>query len=113
MLQVYIPKVDSRIHDVDRLLSRIPGVVGSVAPFRYLVEHQESLGKFIVAALIGGNIGEHLQFDRILPRVRRYDAGNLETSIQTHLQLTEELVDRTLRYVTSTALKVQELGKSA
>jgi hypothetical protein len=99
-----LPKVDQRICDADRLFGRHSGS----RVFHYLAKYLAEITHFNVAALAGGSIGQHLYFERTLPRVVQFNAGNIEVSKPTRPTL--ELAERAIKYVTETAIRLAEVS---
>lgn len=110
-LDKYLPKVDRRLSDADRLFGLIPELRRhGVQVFHYLTQYLGEITRFNVAALAGGNISEHLYFERVLPRVTQYMAGNTEVTFSHWTEPTEELANKAIKYVVETAVKVESVS---
>jgi hypothetical protein len=66
--------------------------------------------RFNVAAMAGGNIGQHLYFERTLPRVVQFQAGNIKVNPIRRVQPTLELAERAIKYVIETAIRLAEIS---
>ncbi|PTB99793.1 hypothetical protein C9993_01395 [Marinobacter sp. Z-F4-2] len=107
-LDAYLPKVDRRLRDADRIFEQIPEVRGhGVRVFQYLTEYLGSVARFNAAALAGGDIGEHLYFERALPNVVEFLAGNTKVSFSGMTQPARELAERAIKYVIETTVRIE------
>lgn len=107
-LSQYLPKVDHRLRDADGLFHLIPELRGAgVQVFRYLTQYLEEVARFNAAALAGGSVGEHLHFERALPHVTQFAAGNTQVSHSGFNKQTPELVNRAIKYVVETAIRLE------
>ena len=103
----HLPKVDHRLSDADRLFQLVPELRGSgLQIFRYLTRYLDEVAHFTAATLAGGNIGEHLHFERTLPRISKYASGRIEYSHTT--DPSNELAEDAIKYVVETAIRLGE-----
>ncbi len=107
-LDGYLPKVDERLRDADRIFEQIPEVRGrGVQPFHYLTAYLGDVARFNAAALAGGDIGEHLYFERALPGVLQFLAGNTKVNYSGMINPTKELAERAIKYVIDTTVRIE------
>lgn len=107
-LDAYLPKVDPGLRDADRIFEKIPEVRGyGVKVFHYLTEYLGGVARFNAAALAGGDIGEHLYFERALPSVLEFQAGNTQVNFSGRIQPTKELAERAIKYVIETTVRIE------
>jgi len=107
-LDAYLPQVDDRLSDADRIFEQIPEVRGhDVQVFHYLTEYLGDVARFNAAALAGGDIGEHLYFEHTLPSVIQFSAGNTKVTYSGMINPTKELAERAIKYVIETAIRIE------
>jgi hypothetical protein len=112
-LSQYLPKVDRRLSDADRVFQQIPELRGRDVPvFRYLTQYLDEVARFNAAALAGGDVGEHLYFERELPHVTQFSAGNTRVRYSGYNKPTAELAERAIKYVVETAIRLEESPRS-
>lgn len=75
--------------------------------FQYLTEYLGDVARFNAAALAGGDIGEHLYFERALPGVTQFLAGNTKLTYSCMINPTKELAERAIKYVINTAVRIE------
>lgn len=61
----------------------------------------------MVAALAGGDIGEHLCFERALPYVTQFAEGNTNVTYSRMMRPTGELAERAIKYVIETTIRIE------
>lgn len=109
-LDSYLPKVDHNLSDADRLFEQLPELRGrGVRVFSYLTQYLGEVARFNAAALAGGRIEEHLYFERALPRVLQFEAGNTKVTFSQWVKPTEELVKKAIKYVVETAVRLEDV----
>ena len=107
-LDAYLPKVDRRLRDADRIFNQIPELKGrGINVFQYLTEYLGGVARFNAAALSGGDIGEHLYFERALPNVLELHVENPSIVFTGTIQPTRELAERAIKYVTETTVRIE------
>ncbi|MCC5902739.1 MAG: hypothetical protein JJT87_12545 [Halomonas sp.] len=105
-LSQHFPKVDQRLRSVDRLLGNIPELQGAgIQVFHYLTQYFDEVARFNAASLAGGSVGEHLYFERELPRVTQFGAGNTKVSYTINNRPSAELAERAIKYVVETSIR--------
>lgn len=107
-LDTYLPKVDQGLSDADRIFEQMPEFQGQgFHVFHYLTEYLGDVARFNAAALAGGDIGEHIYFERSLPGVIQFQAGNTKVTYSSMTNLTKELADRAIKYVINTTVRIE------
>lgn len=107
-LDVYLPKVDPGLRNADQIFQKIPQVRGyGFKVFHYLTEYLRDVARFNAAALAGGDIGEHLYFERALPSVLEFQSGNTQVGFSGRNQPTKELAERAIKYVIDTTVRIE------
>ncbi|MDK7585094.1 hypothetical protein [Alcaligenes phenolicus] len=111
-LERHFPKIDGNLSKADKILERIPGLQGQeIQIFSYLESYLDSVAKFNANALAGGNISEHLYFERILPHVTQFQAGNTKVNWSNRSNPTKEFAEKVIKYVIETAIRVENTGQ--
>ncbi|HCW89256.1 MAG TPA: hypothetical protein DHU56_04255 [Marinobacter sp.] len=107
-LDAYLPKVDCRLKDADRIFEQIPGMKGrGVRVFQYLTDYLGGVARFNAAALAGGDIGEHLYFERALPSVLESIGGKTQVNFGRAAQPSRALAERAIKYVIETTVRIE------
>jgi hypothetical protein len=78
-MQKYLPKVDGRLRDTDKMLNAIEGVRG-VNSFAYMAEYLGALREGTLVAMLGLSVEDYAFLRNSLPNVCRAIAGNWSMS---------------------------------
>jgi hypothetical protein len=106
-LDQFLPEVDHSLRDGDRIFNSISELRDSpINVFSYLTQYLQNVSRFNAAILTGGNISDYLYFERMLPRVTQFAAGNTRVRWQAST-LDKEFADKAINYVVETAIRLE------
>ena len=107
-LEKYVPKIDHNLEYVDQIFEKLPEFRGNrIQVFRYISQYLESVSRFNIAALVGGNIGEYLYFESVLPKVTIFVSGKTKVNFSHMIEPNEELAEKAIKYVVETAVRIE------
>jgi len=93
---------------VDQIFEKLPEFRGNrIQVFRYISQYLESVSRFNIAALVGGNIGEYLYFESVLPKVTIFVSGKTKVNFSHMIEPNEELAEKAIKYVVETAVRIE------
>lgn len=109
-LRSQLPQIGAGVRDMGKAFSLVRELRGlGTKAFDVIALNFEEQANFNAIAIAGGSISEHLHFEKVLPHVTQFEAGNTRLKSSHLVKQTPELAESAIKYVVETAIRVEGL----